>query len=243
MTVPASTAPQCAPSARLAWGREGRGGERKRGVGHPLYSVPVLFGLASSDGAFLALAAPGHVWRWLGGEDVLVLACVCGVRGAFLVSRPCCWWACACKKAASGSCRRALAHPNSAGGGGAARWQGFSVKPPSHFPLGISPAISQHLGLLCPQASSVATQSCFGRAMVAVLCCAVAHKACLPPLAACSQPQPPRAAEPPACPRTLPVLCAPGCVTGSVGSWHPACACDPARICPLAAKFQNLWGV
>lgn len=38
-TVPASTAPQCAPSARLAWARKGRGGERKRGVGHCLYSA------------------------------------------------------------------------------------------------------------------------------------------------------------------------------------------------------------
>lgn len=203
--MPASTAPQCAPSARLAWGREGRGGERKRGVGHPLYSVPVLFGLPSSDGAFLALAAPGCVWRWLGGEDVLVLACVCGVRGAFLVSRPCCWWACACKKAASGSCRRALAHLHSAAGGGAARWQGFSVEPPSHFPLGISPAISQHLGLLCPPASSVATQSCFGRAMVAVLCCAGFTKPTCPLLLPAHSPSHPGQLSP--LPAPGPCLC------------------------------------
>lgn len=49
LTAPASTAPPCALSARLAWGREGRRGKRKRGVGHPLYSVPILFGFPCSE--------------------------------------------------------------------------------------------------------------------------------------------------------------------------------------------------
>lgn len=67
-TAPASTAPQCALSARPAQGREGRGGERKRGVGHPLYSVPVLSGFPSSARASSAVAAPGWVWHWPGGS-------------------------------------------------------------------------------------------------------------------------------------------------------------------------------
>ena len=241
--MPASTAPQCAPSARLAWGREGRGGERKRGVGHPLYSVPVLFGFPSSDGAFLALAAPGRVWRWLGGRGC-ACACLCvwsarwflGVQALLLV----------------GSCLQEGSEwipPRGASSPPQCRWRrsspaaGLFRRSAASFPSG---PLSNHQpppgAHLPPSQLCVATRSCFGRAVVAVLCRTVARKARLPCLAACSQPQPPRAAGPPARPSTLPALWAPGCVTGSVGSRHPACTCDPARICPPAAKFENLWG-
>lgn len=103
--------------------------------------------------------------RW----ERMCCACLCVWSArCFLGVQPCCWWARACKKAVSGSCCEALARAHSAGGSGAARWQGFSVDLQSAFLLSShQPPPGAHLPLsqLC-----VATCSCFRRAVVAVLC-------------------------------------------------------------------------
>lgn len=86
LTVPASTAPPCAPSARLAWGREGRGGERKRGVGHPFVlcscclDFPIQMVLSWSL-QFQAVSGTNSV-----GKEGMCLS-VCVMRGAFMMCR------------------------------------------------------------------------------------------------------------------------------------------------------------
>lgn len=239
MTVPASTAPQCAPSARLAWGREGRGGERKRGVGHPLYSVPVLFGFPSSDGAFLALAAPGCAWRWLGGR------CAC---------------ACLCVE-----CEVLSWCPGPAAGGLVpARWQRadpaaghwltptvlVAAEPPAaelfrrsavSFPSGLLSSSQPPPGAHLPLSQRcVATCSCFKRAVVAVLCPAAVPRLAKPArpvsLPAHSLGHPGRLSPPPA-----PGPCL--CFGHRAASW--AAGTLPARVVPpvFSSKVPEFVGL
>lgn len=102
LTVPASTAPQCAPSARLAWGRKGRGGERKRGVGYPLYSVLSVW-TSLFSWCFPGLCSPG-----LSGSCSM---CLCLSLRAVCEALSWCQWAFACQEALSGSCHGMPALP------------------------------------------------------------------------------------------------------------------------------------
>lgn len=160
-------------------GKRGKRRRKKKRSRPSFVLCSVLFGLPSSDGAFLALAAQAVSGAGSVGEDVLVLVCVCGVRGAFWVSEPRCWWARACEKAMSGSCREALAPPPSAGGDGAARRSSIccqlslcaSLQPPATA-WGSA-----------PRRRSESLRE--GGGCGALPCCgAAAHKACPPRLAA-----------------------------------------------------------
>lgn len=148
------------------------------------------------------------------GKDVLV--CVRGMRGAFLVSKLLCWWACTEEEATNGSGCGARAHPHGAGGGGGgAAWrQGLAI---NRFPPALSPAASHHLGLT---------------PLLPAPCCDLEL---LGERSGCSTQLPAR-------PTSLGVPWALRHGTGSLGSCHPARTPGPARICPVAVSSGHLWG-